>query len=563
MVIYKSHKVKMILLLLGAVTVLTGCKDGDAIFSDINDPEADFLRAGEHGLVPISMSMNISSNRRTDNGTRMSNTVTQIESPSLRTVTDFHVIPYSVKREITASDQPLVGQENDLPQVGGTTYYYYGAAHNVPKGTSSFLCYCKATSAGDEKTNGSIVAPDLDTRMATSEIVFAPDIIYETTTAHADANTIANKLTAIALAGNWNTSTIPSWKTLFSMFTNEGKIIAGSSNNVIALVGALKDGVNKQNDGTLKTAVLAAIDDFEDNVPANFPAKIGLPDGAAVLQWDNSTHQFNVVTQASTMAKIISTDRYVYPPELYFYANSQIHTTNKEILASYYQCKTWAEVLDGYEQKNGTVNGNTRSAVIIEPLGFAVGSLLATVQAESGILRDADGQAIILTSETFPLKGILISGQYKQGFNFEPIDDINEKVIYDASISDVSLIQTASPQKFTTLTYQSKESEEPLWIALEFENNSSTTFRGVNGLIYPGTKFYLTGSLDPAMSNDASADLKKRVFTKSHITQITMKVASLEKAYNVVPDLLSGRLEIGVQLVSEWIEATPANVILK
>lgn len=565
MALSKLHRINLVIILLGVFTVLTSCKDGDAVFSDINDPEADFQRAGEHGIIPISMSMNISSNRQMNNGTRMTSDVTQIAATpaQLRTVQDFHIIPYGVKREITATDQPLIGQENGLPRVGGTTYFYYGAAYNVPKGTASFLSYCRATPKGGKAVNGSIVLPDLDKRLATSDIVFSPDAIYGSAAAHADATTIADLLTNIAKAGNWYTSEIPSWKTLFSIFTNEGHIIAGSTENVKALVGELKTAVAKQTEGTLKTAVSNAITAFENSVPANFPASIGLPDGAAVVQWDNTTSQFKAVTQASTMSPIISTNRYVYPAELYFYSNSQIHTTNRTVDSLYYKNKTWAQVLNGYEQKYATVNGNTRSAVIIEPLSFAVGSLLASVRAETGILKDAEGKSITVSENTFPLTGILISGQYKQGFNFEPIDDINEYVIYDSSIQDVYLQSTASPATFTSLTFQSKESEEPLWIALEFRNNSGVTFKGINGYVYPGTKFYLTGSLEPSKSSDADADLKKRIFTKSYITEVTMKVAALEKAYNVVPDLLSGRLEVGVQLVPQWIEATPANVILK
>jgi len=41
-----------------------------------------------------------------------------------------------------------------------------------------------------------------------------------------------------------------------------------------------------------------------------------------------------------------------------------------------------------------------------------------------------------------------------------------------------------------------------------------------------------------------------------------MKVESLEKAYNVLPDVLAPSLEVGIQVTRKWIQSTTTTVAL-
>ena len=100
-------------------------------------------------------------------------------------------------------------------------------------------------------------------------------------------------------------------------------------------------------------------------------------------------------------------------------------------------------------------------------------------------------------------------------------------------------------------------------VVLEFVNNSDTDFKGVDGMIYKGTKFYLVGSVKPQPVEANADDYKKRVFTQDYTTTLSMTVQSLAKAYRVLPNLLQPRLEIGVQLTTQWVQAEPQNVILE
>ena len=103
---------------------------------------------------------------------------------------------------------------------------------------------------------------------------------------------------------------------------------------------------------------------------------------------------------------------------------------------------------------------------------------------------------------------------------------------------------------------------------LELENQSGKNFKGEDGIVYKETKFYLTGQVklsegsDTGVSASEKEDVKKRVFTQDHTTTVKMTVQTLAHAYNVMPNVLSGRLAIGVDIKLDWVGTTPTTVIL-
>ena len=120
-------------------------------------------------------------------------------------------------------------------------------------------------------------------------------------------------------------------------------------------------------------------------------------------------------------------------------------------------------------------------------------------------------------------------------------------------------------QTYDTGEGNDRKGSEEVTFVLEFLNNSGQTFYGKSCVIYPGTKFYLIGKANPleATSSSAAPEALGRVFTQDHVTTVNTKVESLANAYNVLPDFLGGRLELGVELVSSWVQAETTNVILK
>ena len=130
----------------------------------------------------------------------------------------------------------------------------------------------------------------------------------------------------------------------------------------------------------------------------------------------------------------------------------------------------------------------------------------------------------------------------------------NNEYLYLSSTADAA-------QPISTLTLQSYDKKK-VPVALEFTNNSGVDFNGMNGIIQKGTKFYLVGEIDPAdHKTDPRTEIRDRVLTQDYTTTLNMKVTGLEKAYNVVPNLLSPRLEIGIELVPKWVGTTPEEIL--
>ena len=155
-----------------------------------------------------------------------------------------------------------------------------------------------------------------------------------------------------------------------------------------------------------------------------------------------------------------------------------------------------------------------------------------------------------------PLKGVIIGGQHTVGFNMKPQGaqtDVDGRFIYDTNIIDGN--------KTSTLVLQSYD-DEKVPVILEFENKTGQAFTGKDGTVYPETRFYLIGMIDPADKKEEGKDYTNRVFTQDYTTTMSMSVTSLAKAYTCMPDLLAPRLEIGVQVVTKWIQATTTNVEL-
>ena len=129
----------------------------------------------------------------------------------------------------------------------------------------------------------------------------------------------------------------------------------------------------------------------------------------------------------------------------------------------------------------------------------------------------------------------------------------NYDYYYLSSSGDVGCTNTLVLQ-----TYENKNVK----VVLEFENRSGKKFKGFDGIVYPGTKFYLIGEVNPVTgTGNKTAENKNRVFTQDYTTTFDVIVENFKSAYNVMPDLLAPRMEIGVK-VENWETVRPTNVEL-
>lgn len=580
----------------------------------IDEPEYD---EGD-GNVTASVAFTISSS--TGAATRMIDAVVQEQENgrSYRGLGDVYMIPFAISgTQVTSSDHPsrllqdasLLSAAEKTGNYGG--FYLYNI-YTLVRGINAFLVYARPPEYSTYKAiNGKLVFPDL-VYPDIEALRFSPCPIYSdgstgTPAAPPKAVKLASYLTWIAQAsGNgisWSNNTDATLKGIFMNFTgqeNDGNmLLAGSSVNVMNHVQALYDQMSamRYDEGSAEEALVADILDHIKNYSAEFgsgtftvsakltalgadgyPESEGLPDGAAVLRWDGDS--FEPQTTTNPMAPINRIDRFCYPPELFYYANSRIYTSNEPVETSDYSSATdWDALLDSKykNQQNAMVTGNTQAVAIKEPLQYAVGRLKMSMQAETttGKLKDAADKDVTLTGTSFPLTGVIICNQHPVGFDFKPVLDAGaashaeDCFIYDTQIGTNYLTTTPTPipstlvlQSYDTGEGVNKTDAEEVIIALEFRNDSGQKFKGKDGVIYEGTKFYLMGKITPLEINNPE-DYQTRVFTQDYVTTVSTKVETLANAYNVLPDLLGGRLEIGVELTTNWIQAETTNVILQ
>lgn len=558
---------KHILHLLLLATTMTGCSEDNALLQETEEEK------------PVAVTIAFAVTSSTNTQTRMSSEVVQ-DNEQYRGIELQNIIPFAVEGKITATDTPKL-----FPILGGgekpvteRPYYYFNSC-TLMSGVASFLSYGRAPRLISENkaANGSLIEAFPRT-MAPKDIRFELESISQKV-AHDVATSLANYMTAIATAkGNdiaWKDAPNNTLKVMYLNFLNlteveaSGNILPGASANIKSHTQALKNALNSLSlsgdDAAIRTAIIAKIEEHEDKLDPttgswrNFPASIGLPDGAAVIRWNGE--RFVPEVSNTALADINGIDRIAYPAELYYYGNSRINTSSVDNRKTSYTDQDWSSVLATYEYANGVVKASTKAVALIEPLQYGVACMkINLIKTPEENLTDAKGNEIAVGTTNFPLTGIIVGGQLPVGFDFAPTtsypdySEADMKYIYDNQLPELYLSASANAaQKTNTLVLQTYDKKR-IPVLLEFINNSGTNFEGVDGIIYNGTKFYLAVQIDPGTSD--------RVFTQDCTTTLNLRVTGLSKAYNVVPNLLSPRLELGVELVTKWVSTTPEEMVL-
>lgn len=518
--------------------IIVSCTKDDSVSEDTDSKRYEFALSvsNQHGM-------------------RMANEVVQVDKP-FRGLQNLYVIPFRTDATsgeataVTADDFPLIsiatGTESN--RVSGKDYYYMGYC-SLRAESNRVLVYGQAMSYNDNPAQNGLLNTGVGNYIVPADISFSLQSICETTTANADAQALADYLTTIANTEGWSTDGV--LKFLYLDFIQAGVertgLLAGSAANVKAYVSTLKARLEEikeagsTSDATkdLCNAIIGNIvDDAAACVNNGYPGTLGLPDGVAALRWSREglENKFLVRTQTTTLDNINNITRYTYPAELWYYTNSTIRTSKKRIWTEAIEgAADWSALLNHYDGKYISVE--TQSVAVKEPLQYGVARLHTVLTAA---VADC------------PLTAVIIGGQHTVGFDFlpkVPKSDVDARFIYDKEVSGTET---------NTLVLQSYDGEK-VPVVLEFQNNGSA-FTGRDGIVYPGTKFYLVAYLDPAgMGEDACAG---RVFTQDFTTTAQMTVSSKANAYTCIPDLLEPRLEIGVQVQMNWIQSTPTTVKL-
>lgn len=503
--------------------------------------------------------------------TRQGLDVIQDEGQEFRGLQSLTVIPFTTNgNAVTVDDTPQIlgttGSETE--RVTNKNYYYWDQC-KMMRGTDRVLAWglsnqVSRTSALIE--NGKLTTT-LNGRMYLKDITFSLKSIRETNDVEQDAQNLANYMTAIANTPGWSTTDDEQLKSLYLNFIHadaQGSgLMAGSAAHVKAYVTELRKQLQTIG-GDLSNAIIAIIDNetLKSCLNNGYPSastSLGLPDGAAALRWTNGA--FSVRTEATTLDNINSLTRYTYPAELWYFVDSPIRTSDQNVAKSTYQGRSWDDLITNNYKDGTRIGGNTQSVLVEQPLQYGVARLQMTLKRiTASPLKDAkDAEVHYYQAVKLPLTAVIIGAQHTVGFDFKPMgeqSDLDARFIYDPIVGTPA---SNGDHTVNTLVLQTYDGEK-VPVVLEFENKTDEKFTGKDGVVYPNTKFYLIGMLDA--TNEGSGVYWNRVFTQDHTTQVTFEVTSLANAYTCMPDLLSPRLELGVQVQTKWVQSSTTTVVL-
>ena len=411
---------------------------------------------------------------------------------------------------------------------------------------------------------------------------------------------------------------------------SDGDFRQGSSTSIKSMVGELFRVVNdiytKSTNATAKALSEAILKKIAENftvtssgTPAtyqwedsyasgissavvNYPTSLGVPDGCAILEFNNATGEFVFRNSNATMSKVsVEYNDVTYPAELTYYCNSGLwqSITSKEAASYPTSAGEWMKAVSWTSNgwNSDAVSSSTRAVAMKENITYGVSQLKATIQrnventftdnaaAVSG--GSASNNVFSGTGESgvsFTVTGILIGGQPDVAqFEYLPKSTSFNKVIYDQfpDLSNCELPASDNDKTVTNYTlvldnFTVGETQSKVYIALEVMANKA--FYGLNGFIKAGQKFYLIGELDPLSTSLEPVDWTKqtsfgsgdtgygkdRVFIRDAVTTATFTIGkdALQRAYSTIPDLRSTQMFFGLSVDLEWKAGLNFNVII-
>ena len=471
--------------------------------------------------------------------------------------------------EFSAAD---VSQEN----ASGRTMLYEN--QQVPMGTSAFIFYAKS-----KKTSGNVFevgqlnatysgnpsAYHFDLQPICSNVTPVTTIAEEY---EAYLTQVANAVDTLYSGAAWKNITAAQNQGYYDMFQAYKDLNALSTFGVERMMTDLFQSLKPNTDSLAKAIRKAIITTYADTVAGkvvlkssmqNFPQQFNIPVGSVSVAYDGTEGQFgsNAAHAYGGLAPA-GLNHYVYPAQLWYYANTLIKTSPSSKKDQYTAGSSWKAILDKYENDNATVNTKTKSIALKDTIQYAVARLdVAVKMADGTTLQDnnpTEGLRTITTpSGGYPLKAVLVGSQKNVGFNFEPLSSSDVYVIYD-TVMTTTINAQHSPDTYSaynsTLVLETKansdagDNADDVFVVLEFINKGGD-FYGVDQQMIPaGGRFYMVGQLKAAQATETDYKVFKQDFT----TIARFNIKNLTKAYNTIPDLKAPQLEIGMSVDLTW-----------
>lgn len=508
--------------------------------------------------------------------TRMTGGNTQAGGTGFLGMQDIRLIPFSE----TIGENTSLGQvitlsniEKDVITVTASSKIYKNVA--IPTGTTNFLFYGQALRSGSatNEDNG-ILTATVDGQTSTAGITFKLNDVNTTgSILNTNSEALLTVLNNVVEAAGWSSSTDVNLKQLYEDFT---KSQAGSANSILCTMQALYDNL-KDNTDAVSNAIKVAItqnstftiENDKLSTENKYPADLNLPDGAVAVEFNkNNDNKFTYIvpTGDATSNPIIDVNNITYPASLYYWTSTPLYASGTAVADGDWPStpSEW-EAATAFSDWGTEVTSSTQSVALKNNINYGVGNLALTVTCAAATLQDhektqADGitsqRNVNVPTDGFPVSAVLVGSQPTVvGYDFAAVaTDGFYKTIYDSKCSLNAKYNSVSEANYTLVLPTKNMANQVVSFVLELTNNSDTEFCGHNEQIIPiGGKFYLIGTLNVNAGNGVeNPDNLNKVFISDYLTKANVKITSLENAYNVIPDLRSTNLQLGLSVDLDW-----------
>lgn len=579
--------------------------------SDSIEPTGGSGATGQ--VVKTQFAINIpyggnSSTNQAKKVTRMTDEMTQQSGKPFRGISDIVLLTFNGDPSTTGNTEAtrIIEIGTDANAYAHDEYSKLYRDIEIPVGTNHMLFYGRATrKSGDTDFQAGKIT-DVGTK--TTEKVLAK-ISHELTpinstadfTNDIDAGKIIAALNAIAKAKvtdgtdyTWaaigNETTLPSWLTenekkfLAARYKEFTKLKAGSKTSVVEFIKNLQAALVGETGEPTIHAERKLTKEIYDKCEAalvdissiDFPGKFNLPDGVASLSWIEGESKFAYNAPNKVIigtGNSINYQKICYPAELSYFVNTTTMVSDKDMsnLSEFPTCNDWIQnTQTAWNAKTNftenAVANTTKTVGLKEPVQYSVAVLKSTVRCNAATLEDNakeagsfdENQQISVPTVGFKVTGILIGGQPASvDWKYDPVSTESfANTIYDKEMngSMVAKHEASASNANYTLVFDNKKSDtqSPVYVTLELENNSDKNFYGKDGIILKGAKFYLVGQLNPNKTGLTNPNSVNRVFVQDYVTTANFKIKDLKSAYNCIPDLRTSGINVGLAVDLDW-----------
>ena len=523
---------------------------------------------------------------------RMSAVNTQNNNSNFLGMQDIHLLSFAEQPGANtsySSDIKLADINNGITTTTSSKIY---SDVNVPVGTSHFLFYAVAPQGTDATSKFQNGVLDATIGASTDAINFKLQQIA-TSIENEEKTNLLSVLNTVATVRSWSTQDANSTG-LGKLYASFIKLKAGSANSIRAALENLynavaiwADATSESSERTIATAIRTAITTggyftaretsqgsgvYTLTTTLNYPRNLNLPDGAVQLTFQNNSFSY-ANNSGLTSIPTLNPTTLTYPASLYYFISTDIRTSTSTYDNWPSSVTDWANenntFWNNFKSVDAKVTATTRAIALKNNIQYGVANLKLSAYCTAQKLSDATTGSEGSTAKTvnvpangFKITGVIIGGQPTQvGYNFLPANAQSlTRHIYDRDVpadmcAKYSASTPADPKVNYTMVLPNQlggsSTEQPVSFAIEFKNNSSVEFQGVDGVVPVGGKFYLVGKLDPT-NQTLTGVTNPSVFMPDYQTTVTAKISTLKNAYNTIPDLRATNMQLGLSVDLQW-----------